>query len=113
MAANKTSSLGAAVHGMADARLARLAADYEIPLREPGRPTNHGYDPDWLYDQYVNQARPLPAIAWWGLGSSRSGSGELGAVGGIVGVYGRTFVFYSKGSNAFAAVRSSGQANLI
>jgi len=63
MAANKTSSLGAAVHGMADARLARLAADYEIPLREPGRPTNHGYDPDWLYDQYVNQARPLPAIA--------------------------------------------------
>ena len=53
----------AAMVGVSRQTLARLAADYEIPLREPGRPTNHGYDPDWLYDQYVNQARPLPAIA--------------------------------------------------
>lgn len=53
----------AAMVGVSRQTLARLAADYEIPLREPGRPTNHGYDPDWLYNQYVNQARPLPAIA--------------------------------------------------
>jgi transposase len=43
--------------------IARLAADYGIPLREPGRRPNQAYDPQWLYDQYVNQSRPLPAIA--------------------------------------------------
>lgn len=53
----------AAMVGVSRQTLARLAADYEIPLREPGRPATHAYDPEWLYDQYVNQARPLPAIA--------------------------------------------------
>lgn len=53
----------AVVVGVSRQTLARLAADYEIPLREPGRPATHAYDPEWLYDQYVNQARPLPAIA--------------------------------------------------
>lgn len=53
----------AAMVGVSRQTLARLAADYEIPLREPGRPAVHAYDPEWLYEQYINQARPLPAIA--------------------------------------------------
>lgn len=53
----------AAMVGVSRQTLARLAGDYEMPLRETGRPANHAYDPEWLYDQYVKQARPLPAIA--------------------------------------------------
>ncbi|MFM8856255.1 MAG: LysR family transcriptional regulator, partial [Actinomycetota bacterium] len=53
----------AASVGVSRQTLARLAADYAMPLRGPGRPATHAYDPEWLYEQYVNQARPLPAIA--------------------------------------------------
>jgi hypothetical protein len=53
----------AASVGVSREIIARLAADYGIPLREPGRPPRHAYDPEWLYEQYVEQSRPLPAIA--------------------------------------------------
>ncbi|MCW1959166.1 MAG: TniQ family protein [Mycobacterium sp.] len=53
----------AASVGVSRQTIARLAADYGVPLRKPSRPSGHAYDPEWLYDQYVNQSRPLPAIA--------------------------------------------------
>lgn len=53
----------AASVGVSKQTVARLAADYQLPLREPGRATQYIYDRDWLYEQYINQSRPLPAIA--------------------------------------------------
>ncbi|GID29142.1 TniQ family protein [Paractinoplanes brasiliensis] len=44
--------------------LARLAAEYDIPLRDGGAPARHDpVDRDWLYEQYVNQKRPFPDLA--------------------------------------------------
>ena len=43
--------------------IARLARDYDIPLRGPGRHARTTIDRDWLYDQYVNKLRVLPDLA--------------------------------------------------
>ncbi|SII54569.1 TniQ family protein [Mycobacteroides abscessus] len=43
--------------------IARLARDYDVPLREPGLQARTTIDRDWLYDQYVNRRRALPDIA--------------------------------------------------
>jgi DNA-binding Xre family transcriptional regulator len=43
--------------------IARLASDYDIPLRGPGRHARTTIDRDWLYDQYVNKLRVLPDLA--------------------------------------------------
>ncbi|MGY2060111.1 helix-turn-helix domain-containing protein [Nocardia gipuzkoensis] len=43
--------------------LARLAADYDISLRESGGKTAVVIDRAWLFDQYVNNQRPLPELA--------------------------------------------------
>jgi hypothetical protein len=43
--------------------IARLARDYDLPLREPGLQARTTIERDWLYDQYVNKRRGLPDIA--------------------------------------------------
>ncbi|GAA1589867.1 TniQ family protein [Actinoplanes couchii] len=44
--------------------LARLAVEYDIPLRGGGAPARHDpVDRDWLYEQYVNRKRPFPDLA--------------------------------------------------
>jgi len=49
--------------GVSRQTVARLAADYQIETRKPGRATRHTIDPDWLYTQYVDHQRPLPDLA--------------------------------------------------
>ncbi|WP_433625740.1 TniQ family protein [Nocardia sp. CA-120079] len=49
--------------GVSRKTLARLAHDYDIPLREPHHHARIHIDRDWLYDQYVNQRRTLPDLA--------------------------------------------------
>ncbi|KAA1430789.1 MULTISPECIES: TniQ family protein [Mycobacteriaceae] len=49
--------------GVSRQTIARLAADYQIETRKPGRATKHTVDPDWLYTQYVTHQRPLPDLA--------------------------------------------------
>ena len=53
----------AATVGVSRQTIARLAADYGLPLRQPGRHARTTIDRDWLYDQYVNKHRALPDIA--------------------------------------------------
>ncbi|MDD4868277.1 MAG: hypothetical protein PHQ28_14530, partial [Mycobacterium sp.] len=53
----------AATVGVSRQVIARLARDYELPLREPGRQARTTIDRDWLYDQYVTKRRALPDIA--------------------------------------------------
>lgn len=53
----------AATAGVSRQIIARLARDYDLPLREPGLQTRTRIDRDWLYDQYVNKRRALPDIA--------------------------------------------------
>jgi hypothetical protein len=43
--------------------IARLAHDYDLPLRESGLQARTTIDRDWLYNQYVNKRRALPEIA--------------------------------------------------
>jgi hypothetical protein len=43
--------------------IARLALDYGIPLRRPGRVARTTIDRAWLYDEYVNKHRTLPDLA--------------------------------------------------
>lgn len=43
--------------------IARLAHDYDVPLRKPARAARMTIDRDWLYDQYINKRRALPDIA--------------------------------------------------
>lgn len=49
--------------GVSRQTVARLAADYQIETRKPGRATKYTVDPDWLYSQYVTHQRPLPDLA--------------------------------------------------
>jgi transposase len=49
--------------GVSRQTVARLAADYQIETRKPGRATKYTIDPDWLYTQYVDHQRPLPDLA--------------------------------------------------
>ncbi|MEB3020032.1 hypothetical protein [[Mycobacterium] crassicus] len=49
--------------GVSRQTVARLAADYQIETRKPGRATKYTVDPDWLYTQYVDHQRPLPDLA--------------------------------------------------
>ncbi|MFQ6329619.1 LysR family transcriptional regulator [Nocardia sp. CWNU-33] len=49
--------------GVSHKVIARLARDYQIPLREPRQYAKIRIDRDWLYDQYVNQRRALPDLA--------------------------------------------------
>lgn len=53
----------AALAGVSRQIVARLANDYELPLREPGRQARTTINRDWLHDQYVNKRRALPDIA--------------------------------------------------
>ena len=53
----------AATVGVSRQTIARLAVDYGLPLRQPGRHARTTIDRDWLYDQYVNKHRALPDIA--------------------------------------------------
>ncbi|GFG71486.1 TniQ family protein [Mycolicibacter senuensis] len=53
----------AAQAGVSRQTVARLAADYQIETRKPGRATKYTVDPDWLYTQYVDHQRPLPDLA--------------------------------------------------
>ena len=53
----------AAAVGVSRQSVARLANDYGLRLREPGRQARTTIDRDWLYDQYVNKRRALPEIA--------------------------------------------------
>lgn len=53
----------AATIGVSRQIIARLARDYDLPLREPGLQARTTIDRDWLYDQYVNKRRALPDIA--------------------------------------------------
>ncbi|MGV0736063.1 TniQ family protein [Mycobacterium syngnathidarum] len=43
--------------------IARLAHDYDLPLRGPGLQPRTTIEREWLYDQYVNKRRALPEIA--------------------------------------------------
>lgn len=43
--------------------ISRLAHDYDLALRQPGRRARTTIDRDWLYDQYVNKRRALPDLA--------------------------------------------------
>lgn len=53
----------AATVGVSRQIIARLARDYDLPLRESGLQARTTIDRDWLYDQYVNKRRALPDIA--------------------------------------------------
>jgi hypothetical protein len=53
----------AATVGVSRQTIARLARDYDVPLRESGLQARTTIDRDWLYDQYVNKRRALPDIA--------------------------------------------------
>jgi hypothetical protein len=53
----------AASVGVSRQIIARLARDYDLPLREPGLQARTTIDRGWLYDQYVNKRRALPDIA--------------------------------------------------
>ncbi|MCW2688242.1 MAG: Bacterial regulatory helix-turn-helix protein lysR family, partial [Mycobacterium sp.] len=53
----------AATVGVSRQTIARLARDYDLPLREPQQIARTTVDRDWLYDQYVNKRRALPDIA--------------------------------------------------
>jgi hypothetical protein len=53
----------AATVGVSRQIIARLARDYDLPLREPGLQARTTIDRDWLYDQYVIKRRALPEIA--------------------------------------------------
>jgi hypothetical protein len=53
----------AAIAGVSRQTIARLARDYDLPLREPGQSARNTVDRDWLYDQYVTKRRALPDIA--------------------------------------------------
>lgn len=53
----------AATVGVSRPVIARLAHDYNLPLRESGRQARTTIDRDWLYDQYVTKRRALPDIA--------------------------------------------------
>jgi transposase len=43
--------------------VARLARDYDIPVRKPGRQSRLNIDRDWLYEQYVTKQRTFRDIA--------------------------------------------------
>ncbi|OBB75921.1 TniQ family protein [Mycobacterium sp. 852014-52144_SCH5372336] len=43
--------------------IGRLALDYGLAVRDPGRRARTTVDRDWLYDQYVNRRRTLPDLA--------------------------------------------------
>ncbi|MEV2226320.1 TniQ family protein [Nocardia vinacea] len=43
--------------------IARLARDYQIPVRKPGRPSTTSVDRDWLHEQYITQGRTLTDLA--------------------------------------------------
>lgn len=49
--------------GVSRQTIARLARDYELPLRKPCRQTRNTVDRDWLYEQYVTRCRALPDLA--------------------------------------------------
>ncbi len=49
--------------GVSRQTVARLAADYQIETRKPGRATKYTVDREWLYTQYVTHQRPLPDLA--------------------------------------------------
>ncbi|MEU4803565.1 TniQ family protein [Actinosynnema sp. NPDC023587] len=49
--------------GVRDRDIARLARDYRIPLRQPGRQLTTSIDRDWLHDQYIIHGRSLTALA--------------------------------------------------
>lgn len=49
--------------GVSRQTIARLAHDYEVPLRQPCRHTRNPVDRDWLYAQYVTRRRALPDLA--------------------------------------------------
>jgi TniQ len=53
----------AADNGVNRQTLTRIAEDYGLQLRLPGRRSSHSIDGDWLYDQYVNEGRTLPDLA--------------------------------------------------
>jgi TniQ/Bacterial regulatory helix-turn-helix protein, lysR family len=53
----------AASVGVSRQVIGRLARDYDLCLREPGRQVGISVDRDWLYNQYVNQRRALPDLA--------------------------------------------------
>ncbi len=53
----------AATVGVSRQVIARLARDYDLALRQPGREAQNVVDRDWLYDQYVNKRCALPDIA--------------------------------------------------
>ena len=53
----------AARAGVSRQTVARIARDYDIPLREPHRQARRDVDRDWLYNQYVTKRRALPDIA--------------------------------------------------
>jgi transposase-like protein len=53
----------AADNGVSRQTLTRIAEDYGLQLRLPGRRSSHSIDGDWLYDQYVNEGRTLPDLA--------------------------------------------------
>jgi len=43
--------------------IARLAHDYQIPIRKPGRQSTTSIDRDWLHEQYITLGRPLTDLA--------------------------------------------------
>ncbi|MBY8859397.1 LysR family transcriptional regulator [Nocardia sp. CA2R105] len=43
--------------------IARLARDYHIPVRKPGRPLTTHVERDWLHEQYTTQGRTLTELA--------------------------------------------------
>lgn len=49
--------------GVSRQTMMRLAKDYKIDLRKPGRSTKHTIERDWLYTEYVLNGRPLPDLA--------------------------------------------------
>ncbi|ORA35982.1 TniQ family protein [Mycobacterium aquaticum] len=53
----------ASMVGVSRQIVARLAHDYDLPLRDPCRTAQVLVDRDWLYAQYVTQRRALPDIA--------------------------------------------------
>lgn len=49
--------------GVSRQTIARLADDYKIDLRTPGRSTKQEIERDWFYTEYVTHGRPLPDLA--------------------------------------------------
>jgi len=54
--------IAAMVGGVSGQTVGRVARDYELTLRGPGR-TIDAIDPDWLHEQYITQQRSLMDLA--------------------------------------------------